>query len=161
MLHLSRRGKLRPAINLKNIIEAHTTHGLSHHPLYKRWYSMKARCDKPSNPMYKYYGGRGITYCERWAKFELFFEDVHEGFKEGLSLDRYPNKDGNYEPTNFRWATDEQQMGNTRSNNWIEYNGEKLILSDWAKRFGKLPATLYNYLKNHTFEQAVAKYTKP
>ena len=159
MLHLSRRGNIRPAINLKNIIEAHTTHGLSHHPLYKIWCGMKQRCDNPKSRYYEHYGGRGIKYCSRWKDFRLFFIDVIEGYSTGLELDRFPNNNGDYEPTNFRWATREQQMSNIRSNKWIEYNGETMTLSQWAKKFNKLPATLYNYLKTHTFEKKKKKYS--
>lgn len=80
---------------------------------YISWYSMKQRCLNPNNRYYKYYGGRGITICERWMKFENFLEDMGERPKE-LSLDRIDN-DGNYEPSNCKWSTRKEQQNNRRS----------------------------------------------
>jgi hypothetical protein len=74
---------------------------------------MLARCNNPKRDKYKDYGGRGITVCERWLEFENFLEDMGER-PEGKTLDRYPNKNGNYEPGNCRWATHSQQMRNRR-----------------------------------------------
>jgi hypothetical protein len=72
---------------------------------------MLSRCDDPSQDSYKYYGGRGITICERWRVFENFLADL--GVRpEGMTLDRYPNRDGNYEPGNCRWATHREQRIN-------------------------------------------------
>lgn len=73
-----------------------------------------ARCFNPKNQDFKYYGGRGIKVCERWHKFENFLADVGEP-PPGLSIDRYPDKNGDYEPGNWRWATQKQQVENRRS----------------------------------------------
>lgn len=79
------------------------------------WRDMKNRCDNPNHRQYKHYGGRGISYCERWKLFENFLADM--GIKswsvEGSSLDRIDN-DGNYEPANCRWATSREQILNQR-----------------------------------------------
>lgn len=79
---------------------------------YRTWYSMRNRCNNPSNRNYRLYGGRGITVCERWDLFENFLADMGER-PEGRSIDRI-DPDGNYEPSNCRWATPKEQIHNRR-----------------------------------------------
>ena len=79
---------------------------------YQTWTNMRQRCSNPKRPDYKYYGGRGIKVCERWNNsFLAFIKDMGER-PEGKTIDRYPNKDGNYEPGNCRWATAKEQALN-------------------------------------------------
>lgn len=73
---------------------------------------MLQRCNHPSQQSYKYYGGRGITVCERWRTFENFLTDVGER-PDGRTLDRIDNERG-YEPGNCRWATAREQRLNQR-----------------------------------------------
>ena len=76
-------------------------------PTYISWHNMKQRCRDPGDTSYARYGGRGITFCERWLDFNNFLQDMGER-PDGLTLDRLDN-DGNYEPSNCRWATRKQQ----------------------------------------------------
>jgi hypothetical protein len=77
---------------------------------------MLSRCTNPKATGYENYGGRGITVCSRWWSFENFLRDMGPR-PEGLTLDRYPNNDGNYEPGNCRWATPKEQ-GENRCRYW-------------------------------------------
>ena len=100
-------------------------HGLYKHPLHVVWRSMRNRCKNSKYSQYKDYGGRGIKVCERWDSFKTFYEDVIEGYSQGLQLDRI-NNDGNYEPTNIRWVTRQQSLYNKRKgklNSTSKYKG--------------------------------------
>lgn len=79
------------------------------------WMSMRQRCRNPSACGYELYGAKGVRVCERWDTFANFLADMGPR-PPGTSLDRYPNRHGNYEPGNCRWATPAEQMQNRRDN---------------------------------------------
>lgn len=100
---------------------------------YSIWASMLRRCENPNNQKYNLYGGKGITVCERWHKFENFIADIGLRPSNKYSLDRYPNNNGNYEPSNCRWAIIDDQNRNLTSNIWLEHNGKRQVLADWSR----------------------------
>lgn len=92
-------------------------HGYFGTKVYGVWSSMITRCENSNCPEYKNYGGRGIKVCKRWRRsFIAFLEDMGEP-PSGLTLDR-TNNNGNYTPSNCRWATRFQQTHNRRNSKW-------------------------------------------
>lgn len=109
---------------------------------YNSWAGMIQRGFNPNSKRFKDYGGRGISVCNRWRNsFAAFLADMGER-PDGTTLDRYPNKDGNYEPGNCRWATPKEQQNNTRNNWIIEFNGISKTIHEWATSTGIKASTL-------------------
>lgn len=112
----------------KNVLHGRTRTG---DLTYSSWCAMRYRCNDKENVRY---GGRGITYCQRWNSFDLFLQDMGER-PEGTTLDRIdPN--GNYEPSNCRWATAKHQQRNRGNTRYIYIGGEKVNLMDVADKLG-------------------------
>lgn len=107
---------------------------------YHCWHGMMQRCFNPSNHGYKDYGGRGITVCVRWRLFDNFLKDM--GLRPtGKTIDRI-NCNGNYEPTNCRWATRKEQQNNRRNTMFVMLNGEKMLAADAEKKLGYASGSL-------------------
>lgn len=105
-------------------------------PEVKAWYEMKARCYFDGHKKYKHYGGRGITVCSRWLEsFDAFLADVGPRPSPQHSIDRI-RVDGNYEPSNVRWATQKEQQRNRRNNRRVTYSGRRMSLGAAAELAG-------------------------
>ena len=92
-------------------------------PEHNVWSGMHLRCKNPKSNSYQFYGGRGIVVCERWNDFFAFVEDMGRR-PDGMSLDRI-DPEGNYEPSNCRWATNREQSRNKRESVLYEWKGEQ------------------------------------
>lgn len=120
-------------------------------PTWNSWHCMHNRCTQPSHENYHRYGGRGIKVCERWSNFENFLADMGER-PAGKTLDRFPNKDGHYEPGNCRWATPKEQKANSvwrggAPGTLIEFRGERRTSYGWSQRLGINAGTIRTRLK--------------
>jgi hypothetical protein len=120
---------------------AGTKHGMSKVRTYRIWQAMRNRC----NRLHQDYSARGITYDKRWDSFENFLADMGDA-AEGMSIDRI-DVNGNYEKSNCRWATREQQANNTRANVFIDWNGKRQTRSQWERELGMRPTTLRSRLR--------------
>jgi len=128
----------------------------NHSPTYNSWVSMRTRCFSKVYKDYRYYGGRGITICSRWMRFESFLEDMGER-PEGTSIDRIDNE-GSYScghceqcvsnglVANCRWATRSQQSQNSKQCVLITFNGETMNIGQWARYLGVNRYTLRSRL---------------
>lgn len=145
---------------------ARKKHDLNYTRLYKTWQNMKERCGNPNCKCYENYGGRGITICNEWRNsFRSFYEwAIANGYAEELSIDRI-DVNGNYEPSNCRWATSEEQANNTRRNHYITYLGRTITLMQAAREYNIPMDTLKGRLyRGWSVEKAlstpVRKFTK-
>ena len=122
-------------LNMETLLARSITHGMSKTPIYRTWFGIKSRCTNVKNDDYEYYGGRGITICDRWLKsFENFFADMGER-PEGTEIDRIDNNKG-YSPENCRWVTHKQNCRNFRQNRIIEHLGRSMTLVEWSEETG-------------------------
>ena len=114
-----------------------TAHGRSGERLYEIYFKIKTRCYNPKDKHYDNYGGRGIVMCDEWGNdFQSFYNwAVENGYSDELSIDRI-NGNGNYEPSNCRWATKKEQQNNTRRNRFFTLNGKTKTVAEWADETG-------------------------
>lgn len=107
------------------------------HRLHGIWSKMLHRCYNIKDKNYNRYGGRGIKVCDEWKRDPFVFANWanDNGYREDLTIDRIDNN-GNYEPSNCRWATRKEQSNNTSFNRFVEYNGETHTISEWSSKTG-------------------------
>ena len=126
-------------------------HGLTSYNIKPRtfiiWNGMKARCLNTKSISYKNYGGRGITICKEWMSFENFHNwAMQNGYSDDLQIDRIDNN-GNYEPSNCRWVTREENSQNCSYNHFIEIMGIRKTVSEWLRLLEIPRSTAYKHLK--------------
>ncbi len=123
-------GCLRKEINASQVIHGY---GLKD-KVYRTWRGIRRRCGNKTYKEFRYYGGRGITVCERWKSFVNFLADMGDA-PPGMSIDRIDNN-GPYSPSNCRWATQSQQQANRRDTRLISYLGQTKCIAEWERSYG-------------------------
>lgn len=167
-----RSGKTKSCgcLNSENTSARNFKHGMAardnKHPLYGSWCRIKQRCHNPSCSDYYLYGAEGIKVCDRWRdSFENFRDDILSEIgpkQDKTSLDRFPNKCGNYEPGNVRWGTDEMQANNKRNNVTASLNGKTMTVSQWSRDLGVSSGSIHSRIKRGwTPEEAVSTSIRP
>lgn len=135
------------------------SHGLYKHRLYTIHRGMKARCYDVKDADYPAYGGRGIKMCDEWRNdFMSFFNwAMANGYADNLSIDRFPDNDGDYEPGNARWATPKQQCQNRRFRTNEQLNGkfQKSLRDMSMELFGSSHTISHRLSRGWTLEKAL------
>ncbi|WP_049041837.1 hypothetical protein [Clostridium sporogenes] len=142
------------------------THKMSNTRIFRIWYGVKIRCEKPYSKNYDNYGGRGIKICDEWSDTEKGFMNFYNwsmanGYNKRLSIDRI-DVNGNYEPNNCRWITNKEQQRNKRNNHLITYNNKTKCLIEWASIYNILPETIQMRISryNWSIEKALTTPVK-
>lgn len=144
-------------IHREQLIERNSKHGLISHRLYTIWCAMKQRCYYKNSIEYYRYGGRGIRVCEEWLNdFQAFYDwAIANGYRDDLSIDRI-NPDGNYEPSNCKWSTPEEQANNKSQNIRITVNGETHTPAEWSRITGANPNNIRDRIhRGYAPEEAI------
>ena len=116
------------------------------------WRGMRERCTNINCTRYRDYGGRGITVCVRWQNsFEDFLEDMGRKPTPNHVIDRIDN-DGNYEPSNCKWATQKESCNNRRTSKLYTFNGKTQTIPQWADNVGILTSTLNSRIGNYGWD---------
>lgn len=127
-----------------------STHGLSGHALYPIWIDIRRRCFDKRVSSYKNYGARGVTMCDEWKNdFKVFYDwCMRMGWVAGLEIDRYPDNNGNYEPSNCRLATTKENCNNKRNNCLLTVNGVTKTAAQWAEVTGTHRSTVSRRIRS-------------
>lgn len=122
--------------------------------LYRRWATMKQRCENRKNPFFKNYGARGITVCEAWRdSYDAFLADMGQPPSAKHTLERIDN-DAPYSPENCRWALPSEQLRNQRRTILITVGDETLSAKDWAAKTGVSYQRITRAFRQHGIEAA-------
>lgn len=141
-------------------LERKCKHGLAKRgqtvPEYWVWAHMLQRCENPKDAEYQNYGARGISVCDQWHDFQVFYADMEQRPSSKHEIERRDN-DGNYEPANCYWATRKEQTRNQRRNRWIEFRGETKLITDWSlELFGQKDFISKRLYKGWALDEALA-----
>jgi hypothetical protein len=118
---------------------------------------MHKRCTNPRCGDFYLYGGRGIRVCERWRSFLNFLQDMGSRPGKSFTLDRI-NPNGDYTPSNTRWARGKQQARNRRGMRYLQLGGRRMLLCEWAELLGIKQQTIAARLtRGWTAKQALTK----
>ena len=137
----------------------HYKHGSTNNPEYSVWKNMKERCSNPNNKKFFNYGGRGISVCGKWENdFAAFLKDMGKRPSMIHSIDRI-NSNGNYEPSNCRWALKLEQANNRFGNRIIEHGGKTQTLAMWCRELSLPYQTIHARITdlNWDFQTAIIK----
>ena len=135
-------------INRTGSLNPNYKHGLKRTRLFSIWSNMKSRCYNQNIKSYSHYGARGITMCDEWKNdFKSFYDwSMSNGYKDDLTIDRI-DVNGNYEPSNCRWATIKEQSLNKSTNRVYEVNKQSKPLCKWCEIYNKNYKTIQDRLK--------------
>jgi len=133
------------------------THGESKTPTWSVWVGLRSRCSNPNNSKYPNYGGRGVTFCERWKEYSNFLEDMGRRPSSEYSIDRI-DVNGNYEPSNCRWTTAKVQARNKTTTLFVRFKGVDRKLTELCEELG----IRYKYVhgrvrKGHNLEVIITR----
>lgn len=134
-----------------------TTHGQNGTRVHRIWKAMRSRCSNKNTPAYPYYGGRGVTVCERWQVFAHFLADMGQPPSDAHSLDRI-DTDGAYTPENCRWVDVYTQANNKRNNTAYTFNGVTQNAASWARHFGLIDKTFIRLARRGWSAEMLAHY---
>lgn len=133
------------------------THGETKTRLYQIWYNMVTRCHNTNDPHFQHYGARGIVVCEEWRKYENFRDwALSHGYTDSLTIER-SDVNGNYHPDNCTWASRKQQANNKRTSRYVEFDGERRTVAEWAEHLGMDSRALWDrlFVQNWSVERAL------
>lgn len=149
----------------KGTMTGENNHAYSHgyatrgnvHPIYRAYCEIRTRTGNPKYKQWNDYGGRGIKNL--FGSFQEFLAVMKDTWFPGATVDRI-NSDDHYRPGNVRWATRKQQNQNKKSNRVIEFQGQRLLLQQWADRLELSASSLYERLQKWPIEKALTLPSK-